>query len=161
MLTISFEQFAKEVQRNRVQLDKLLNYQLPAIIGREAVKHFKANFHTESWKRTKWPEVQRRKSTWIRGGKVVDNPTQGADRSRKILTGKTGDLGRSLQYSAETGKVTIHSDKVYAAVHNFGLRAGRGKGFIMPQRQFIGDDPELIKRIESIINERLNKIFKQ
>jgi len=159
MLTISFEQFAAEVRRNRVQLDKLLNRELPAIIGHEAVKHFKASFHGESWKREKWSEVQRRKATWIRGGKVIDNPTQGARRTRKILRGNTGDLGRSLQYSVETGKVTIHSDLIYAAVHNFGLRAGRGKGFIMPQRQFIGDDPELIKRIEEMINERLNQIF--
>jgi len=159
MLTISFEQFAQEVRRNRVQLDKLLNHQLPAIIGREAVKQFKTNFQVESWRRNKWPEVKRRKATWIRGGRVIDNPTRGASRSRKILTGHTGDLGRSLQYSTDTGKVTIHSDLIYAAVHNFGLRAGRGKGFIMQQRQFIGYDPELIKRIEDIINERLNQIF--
>jgi len=26
----------------------------------------------------------------------------------------------------------------YAKVHNEGLRAGRGKGFVMPKRQFIG-----------------------
>jgi phage gpG-like protein len=27
----------------------------------------------------------------------------------------------------------------YAEVHNAGLRAGRGKGFVMPKRRFIGD----------------------
>ncbi|MDY0324492.1 MAG: phage virion morphogenesis protein [Candidatus Carbobacillus sp.] len=154
MLTINFEQFASEIKRNSKQLEHLMNVQLPKIIGREAVKHFKKNFQTQSWKRTKWTEVKRRQD-WTRQYKY----SKPAARSRKILTGSTGDLGRSIQYSTETGKVTIHSDLIYAAVHNYGLRAGRGSGFTMPQRQFIGNDPELIKHIEKIINKRLQQIF--
>ena len=47
----------------------------------------------------------------------------------------------------------------YAIVHNEGLRAGRGKGFKMPKRQFIGESAVLNNKISLIIDEELTKIL--
>lgn len=161
MHTLTFQEFQSIISRKEKELHRLLNIDLPKIIGKEAVSIFKTSFNTEAWGREKWQEVERRKSTWTRNGKTIPNPITGAKRTRKILTGDTGDLGRSLEYNTETGKVTISSNLIYAAVHNFGLKAGRGSGFTMPQRQFIGDNKELNKKIEIEINKKLDKIFNQ
>ena len=79
---------------------------------------------------------------------------------------RAGDLGRSIEIMKMTsGSVTIWSrpigsNKVYARVHNEGLRAGRGAGFIMPKRQFMGIHPELndiiIKELERKLKQMLN-----
>lgn len=159
MLTLTPEEFVKLLGQKAVEIKQLLNNDLPVIIGVTARNYFADNFQSESWERTKWPEVKRRLPSWERKGKAVNNPTKGAKRSRKILTGDTGDLGKSIQYTPETGKVTIHSDLIYAAVHNFGLKAGRGSGFTMPQRQFIGESEELNAKIKTIIENKLQKIL--
>ena len=53
------------------------------------------------------------------------------------------------------------NDKVaYAQVHNEGGRAGRGAGFDMPQRQFMGQADELETQIGGRIQTYLQKIFK-
>lgn len=160
MLELTPDQFKRKIEQNHRALNQLLEKKLPEIIGRMAVKRFKENFQNESFGRKHWKEVKRRQSTWQRGGKEIKNPIKGAAKTRKILTGSTGDLGRSIDYDTSKGKVTISSDLIYAAVHNYGLRAGRGKGFVMPQRQFIGDDPELLKDIKNEIEKEINIILK-
>ena len=144
----------------------------PTIAANIAVDFFKDCFLTESWEREKWPEVQRRMQSWERGGKTIKNPYKGAALTRPILTGETSDLGRSIEINpAETGngKATVwtnpsafaRSDKIYAAVHNEGLRAGRGAGFIMHKRQFMGDSPELNRLIIAELERKLNELMKQ
>ena len=60
--------------------------------------------------------------------------------TRKILSGRTGRLKKSVNNSL---RITSKSKLVwsvylpYAAVHNSGLRSGRGKGFLMPKRTFM------------------------
>ena len=49
----------------------------------------------------------------------------------------------------------------YGRVHNEGLRAGRGSGFIMPKRQFMGESEELNALIISEIERKLKQISKQ
>ena len=149
MLTLTAEQFASKIKQHSAEIRGVFQHDLPIIIGKESVSFFKKTFQNESWERKKWKEVKRREVDW----------TRGADRTRKILTGRTGDLGRSLQYSPESGSVTVHSDLIYAAVHNFGLKAGRGEGFMMPKRQFIGENDELNKRIQEIIDKKIEQIL--
>ncbi len=149
MLTLTPEQFVTRLHSQNAALKKLFNNDLPRIIGVEAVNHFKENFQNEGFDKVKWKEVKRRENSWSRG----------ADRTRKILTGKTGDLGRSIHYRTESGKAIIFSDLIYAPVHNFGLRAGRGGGFLMPKRQFIGDSQELDTKLRGIIQNKINNIL--
>ena len=66
---------------------------------------------------------------------------------------------------AKNGSVTIWtnpsvfgSKEPYGRVHNEGLRAGRGAGFTMPRRQFMGEHPELNDLIIKKLEEKLNQI---
>lgn len=72
-------------------------------------------------------------------------------------------LRRGIKAKVINNSVEFTSDTPYAAVHNEGLRAGRGKGFTMPKRQFIGDHEkvqEICKEIiETNVNDFLNNLF--
>ncbi len=177
MLDLTPEQFTKKVAENSIKIKKLIEKELPITIGKEAVEHFKLNFQNQGWERQGWPEVKRRQATWDRGDKSVNNPMfsrnrhgellkkQKAGTRRPILTGETGDLGRSIHPNPQNGVVTITADAKsekgfgYAAVHNDGLKAGRGKGFIMPKRQFIGESETLNKKITDIIEDKITIIL--
>ena len=115
----------------------------------------------------KWKEVQRRTpGTKANTYAAKHHPAQ---TTRKILTGDTGDLGRSIEIrEAANGTVTIWtnpstfgSKEPYGRVHNEGLRAGRGSGFTMPRRQFMGEHPELNELIVKKLEEKLKQIAQQ
>lgn len=122
---------------------------LPKIVGREAVAHFKENFDQEGFVDNglkKWKDVKRRdpSSKWYgfdyKGEKRVsyrfkrDRKTgktykvkqqkklnfSKAATIRKILSGSSGDLRKSIRYIPKSGKVSITSDKPYAYVQNYG-----------------------------------------
>lgn len=76
----------------------------------------------------------------------------------KILTGPTGNLGRSIQFIPRDGSVTIESDLPYSSAHNEGTNnAGRYHNVRIPRRQFIGEDPKLTAAIEKKITEEISK----
>ena len=83
--------------------------------------------------------------------------------SRGILMGKgTGTSGlkgsyRKVRRSALA--ISIVNNKVYSSVHNEGLRAGRGRGFIMPERKMIGDSALMRRNIYKMINTNIRKIW--
>ena len=74
----------------------------------------------------------------------------------------TGRMRRSIRARVIKNGVEFSSDTPYAGVHNEGLQSGRGKGFTMPRRQFIGDGPEtrkIIKRnVERNVAQQLKAI---
>lgn len=75
----------------------------------------------------------------------------------------SGDLRRSIRrkgFSRRALEVIIATDLPYASVHNFGERSGRGAGFKMPKRQFIGHSKRLNRNVERIIVRNLDKIFR-
>ena len=119
-----------------------------------AQKHFMENFRKQGFDDRVVEKWQPRKRT---------------ERSRLgqrgILIGKgTGVLRRSIN-KRKLGKYTaliyiIGNANKYAKVHNDGLRAGRGKGFKMPKRQFIGDSYNMDKKIREAVNQRLMRVFK-
>jgi len=136
-------------------LQNYLNNDVQDDIGIQAVQHFKKSFHDEAFsdvneKDMKWQEVKRRQG----GGK-------GAAATRKILTGETGELGESINYKKQGRDVLITTPKVYAKVHNEGGKSGRGKGFMMIKRQFIGPSELLNKKIKKKISQRINAIMKR
>lgn len=154
-------QFEKYLRALKTRYGQTYEQYAPTIAARVAVEYFKNSFQTESWERKKWKDVKRRTSGF----------TRGAASMRKILTG-TGDLGRSIEQDASRtgkGQAVVHtnpskfanSQKIYAAVHNEGLRAGRGKGFKMPKRQFMGESIELNKRIINELQRMLQTLINQ
>ncbi len=82
MLTLTYDQFKRKINKEQRQLNILLEKKLPEIIGRMAVKRFKENFQNQAWGRKPWKEVKRRQATWTRNGKQIPNPTKGAARTR-------------------------------------------------------------------------------
>ena len=155
---MSPEQFQQELNRLQTEFKELFAKYAPTIAGKTAVSYFKKNFQNEAWGRVKWQEVKRRTDPHVKGAKAT----------RKILTGETGDLARSIEIkSISNGQVVIwtapsaFSKEPYGRIHNEGLRAGRGKGFIMPKRQFMGESEELNALIISEIERKLKQITKQ
>jgi phage gpG-like protein len=80
--------------------------------------------------------------------------------SKRAILVKSGLLKRSVRVTRSTGTdIAIGSDLPYAQVHNEGLRAGRGKGFIMPKRQFIGDSLLLENQIAIMAEKEILNLF--
>lgn len=119
------------------------------IMGVEAVKHYRKSFRNQGF-------TDQTLSNW--------KPRKRTERSRsgsRAILIKTGDLRRSVRVIRKTLKgVTVGSDLPYAIVHNDGLRAGRGAGFIMPKRQFIGASMQLNRRLKRILNRKIKTTFR-
>lgn len=146
------EEFKALLSQQTKAVQQAIRSELPLRIGKKAADLFAENFQKEGFQdgsMQPWKEVKRRQSSRVKG----------ANSSRKILTGRTGDLGRSIRYETSAGKVTVYSDVIYADVHNEGLRAGRGKGFQMPQRQFMGDSKDIDALVEQEIENTLNHLL--
>lgn len=159
MLTLTPEQFNAKIDRNIAGMQRLTEKQLPVVIGKAAVDHFKGSFDKQAWERKPWKEVNRRTpGTREYNYNSRKHPTR---LSRGILIGDHGNLKRSIQYDPQPSKVEITSDLPYARVHNKGLMAGRkGNQFKMPKRQFIGRDKELDKIVKGEIITVMNQILK-
>ena len=182
---MSPEQFQQETNRLQKEFKELFEKYAPTIAGKTAVSYFKKNFQNEAWGRVKWQEVKRRTDPHVKGAKATRKILTGetgagtssiidainaimGQRTSKELIGETGDLARSIEIkSISNGQVVIwtspsaFSKEPYGRVHNEGLRAGRGKGFIMPKRQFMGESEELNALIISEIERKLKQITKQ
>lgn len=155
-------EFVKTFHQLQNATDDFINNLAPRIAGNVAVRHFKDNFKNESFEGKKWQYVKRRiAGTNSYKYNAKHHP---ARTTRKILTGDTGNLGRSIedkrsiQYAPH--QCTIVSTLPYASVHNEGLHAGRGKGFTMPRRQFMGDSEPLDKDIQQELQKQFSNIFR-
>lgn len=89
---------------------------------------------------------------------------QAGKRRRGSLMVDSAALMHSVRI-AETSQGRVvwaaGNEKVpYAQVHNEGGRAGRGAGFDMPQRQFMGDAEELKANIDKRLQAYLRGVFK-
>ena len=126
-------------------------------VGNTAKNFFVENFRKQGFDdKTVQRWKPRKRTTYkTKSGRIVN------DTTRAILV-QTGDLRRSIIRVPNRAamSVKIQTDLIYAKVHNEGLRAGRGKGFIMPKRQFIGDSYNLNEKVKAVIVKRLDKVFK-
>lgn len=150
------QEFANHLLKLSTEVENFINNDSPEIMGKLAVDHFKESFQDEGFTDAafeKWDEVKRR----------LNPKTKGAKASRKILTGDTGDLGMSIDYTnAANGEVTIYSDKAYAEAHNKGTdKAGRNNSTTIPKRQFIGDSEVLNQKITEKLTEGLDNTIKK
>ncbi|WP_053405159.1 phage virion morphogenesis protein [Persicobacter sp. CCB-QB2] len=138
-----------------LNLHKYLQDEVKDDIGMLAVEHSKEAFQNEAFSKNspkdeKWQEVKRRQGK----GK-------GAAAIRNILTGETGDLGRSPGYQKTPKGVALISDKEYAQVHNEGGEAGSKKArFTMPQRKFAAPSKVLDKKISNKLEKRFKGFLK-
>ncbi len=89
-------------------------------------------------------------------------PRKNVDAGRGILI-KSGTLRRDVKQREATFQAirvaTSNTTIDYADVHNRGLRSGRGKGFTMPKREFIGKSAVLEARNNQMIAGELKRML--
>lgn len=147
-----------KLSRLAQQSPDFVNRIAPHAVATVAANHFKENFQTESFEGNKWPEVNRRKASYVSKttGKTHKNYTKGAATLRPILTGQTGDLGRSIEPDANksTSGTAVVTSKFYGQYHN------EGQGHL-PKRQYMGQTPKLNQIISDELTKQFYKFFSQ
>jgi phage gpG-like protein len=133
----------KDIQAFKPQLEKVVD-----AMGVLAANHFTTSFRNQGFTDESLQRWQPRKRT---------------ERSRmgnRAILVKSGRLRRSIR-SKRFGflAVKIYTDVPYAKVHNDGERSGRGRGFKMPKRQFIGYSGVLNRKIISKLDVTIKRIF--
>ena len=133
----------KDIQAFKPQLEKVVD-----AMGILAVSHFTTSFRNQGFTDESLQSWQPRKR--------IERSRMG---NRAILV-KSGRLRRSIR-SKRFGflSVKILTDVPYASVHNNGERSGRGRGFKMPKRQFIGYSGVLNRKIIAKMDVTIKRIF--
>jgi phage gpG-like protein len=117
-------------------------------MGQTALNHFTQSFRDQGFTdetKKAWPGRKRQR-----------------DNGRAILV-KSGNLRKLRKQNIGKYKARILTNiasREYASVHNNGERSGRGIGFNMPKRQFMGHSKLMERKIKSKINSRIQRIFK-
>ena len=123
-------------QKLKASLPRLESRILNDVIAVEA-----ENFHAKNFRDEGFTDVALAK--WPARKKADKNP------ARRALLVQTGTLkGHALKGRVQGNSVVFSFPLEYMRVHNEGGRAGRGTGFDMPRRQFVGESEYLKKRIE-------------
>ena len=133
----------KDIQAFKPQLEKVVD-----AMGVLAANHFTTSFRNQGFTDESLQAWQPRKRT---------------ERSRmgnRAILVKSGRLRSSIR-TKRFGllAVKILTDVPYASVHNNGERSGRGRGFKMPKRQFIGYSGVLNRKIISKLDFNIKRIF--
>jgi len=165
-----FKNIGKHIA-NQARLTKaVMSGKLQRIIGAEGLRHFDKSWDKEGFADNgldKWPARQWNKSkTKKKGGLRKDYKRWKAkDKGRRLLMSHRTDtkgkhLRHSITYRVVGTKVIFSTDKPYAKVHNEGGKAGRGIGFTMKKRQFMGPSRDLDRKIKKKLDKELDKIFR-
>ena len=133
----------KDIQAFKPQLEKVVD-----AMGVLAANHFTRSFSNGGF-------TDESLQMW--------KPRKRTERSRmgnRAILVKSGRLRRSIR-SKRFGflSVKILTDVPYASVHNNGERSGRGRGFKMPKRQFIGYSGVLNRKIIAKMDVTIKRIF--
>lgn len=103
-----------------------------------------------------------RKQAYVNKGAQKWPLREDTENKKALLIG-AGTLRSQVTKAKVVGdNVVIESSLIYAEVHNEGLKAGRGNGFMMKKRQFIGDSETLKNRVKKkaikLIDSHLNTL---
>lgn len=146
------------------EIEKFLTSNKPLRITKvEGLNHFQKSFTNQGFTdKTLKPWPARKPPKYLKG--VTLQKWKAADSARAILVGHASrsigvHLKDSIEAKLRTNSVVFSLDKIYAAVHNEGLKAGRPPGFIMPQRQYIGKSQVLEESIRFKCLWEINKIL--
>lgn len=137
-------EFFARLARNEKRLEQTI---IRDVIAVEAELFHAKNFRDEGFTDTGFTPWPKRKKEDKRPG-------------RRALLVKTGTLrGHALKGRVQGNGVAFVFPLEYEKVHNEGLRAGRGAGFDMPKRQFVGESDYLEKRIKAKAEQLLKRFL--
>lgn len=123
--------------------------QIAELAAATVVSYFKGSFRRKGFAGKAWPPAKAVRSGKRRNGSLMV-------RSAALLNSV-----RAAEVAPDRVVWAAGNDKVpYAQVHNEGGRAGRGAGFDMPQRQFMGEAEELERQLTRRIETYMRGIFK-
>ena len=159
---MTVEEHIKKLMQQSTEFAFYVNNVLPKVVAVEAENFYKESFQNEGFTDEvlePWQNVKRRTEP--------KRPDRAA-ATRPILTGDTGDLGRSIEADPQPGQVTITADTLgagsdadYASAHNDGTtNAGRNRNVTIPQRKFIGESKTLNKIVIEKMEGAAKKILK-
>ena len=138
---------------------------LPSVLANTGTNFFIGNFDKEGFDDgglKKWKTPERK----IQGTPSFKYPkTKGLGRRTRKTLIQTGKLKRAVNKSVTEKSFKrivwrINPSEVpYASVHNKGLKAGRGNGFMMPKREYMGRSRTLDKLFRVKIIQAYKKTF--
>lgn len=156
------------MQRLSKQAKRQLNNDLPRAVAVLGTNHFKKSWETQGFEDrgiSKWPSRKAPKATTKSGKPSKTYAKFQRKNGRPILYSHASDrqgthLKDTIKGRTSGKRVIFSSDKVYAQVHNEGGRAGRGRGFKMRKRQFMGKSYALDRKIEKKIDRMVDNLIK-
>lgn len=124
-------------------------HQVAELAAATGISYFKGSFRRKGFDGMAWPKAKADEAKKRRRGSLM---VQSAALMNSV---------RAAQVGSESVVWASGNDKVpYAQVHNEGGHAGRGAGFDMPQRQFMGEADELERQLTRRIETYMRGIFK-
>ncbi|MEM1369264.1 MAG: phage virion morphogenesis protein [Cyanobacteria bacterium P01_H01_bin.15] len=135
-------EFFRRLQRDLPRLEREIAQTIVAVEAEQ--------FHAENFQKGGFTD-----KTFVpwRPRKASDGP-----RGRRALLVKTGAMRRHATTGRRRGsQVDFVFPLPYMKVHNKGGKAGRGRGFQMPKRQYVGKSAELERRIQRKAAQFLNR----
>lgn len=152
-------------------LKQIVKGDLQRIIAVEGINHFHSSWDKEGFvdkALRKWPPRSEPKNKFKKKGgqRKSYKRWQAKNKGRRLLIShrtdtKGGHLRHSLAYRIVGTRVIFYTDKPYAQVHNEGGKAGRGIGFKMKKRQFMGPSQALDMNIKKKLDKQMDSIFKR
>jgi phage gpG-like protein len=133
--------------------------ELPPVIGNMGQRFFADSFVKGGFTDQSFQMWQPRKNEIHGGIAMISSKSKGA---RAVLV-KSGALRNAVNRSVRSttfDNISFEVGLKYAAVHNEGLHAGRGKGFKMPQRKFMGHSETLLKMIDNRVGQAMTGLHK-
>jgi len=151
-------QLPADINRLMKRGQLVIEKKLPTIVKVEAIKHFEESFDNQGftdknlvkWKARKKPRSPKAQREHSGRALMISHKNQT----------KGTHLKDSFKGEVVGTKVIISTDKPYAEVHNEGGKAGRGKGFTMTARPFMGPSQALDNKIETKLDKEMNNAFK-
>ncbi|MCL1962352.1 MAG: phage virion morphogenesis protein [Desulfovibrionaceae bacterium] len=149
MPSFSIQVQDEEVQSLLKRLAEKLGDLQPALqaIGDDMVERTKARFDIspvgQAPDGTPWKaNAPSTLAAWLGSGyrkKSGDLNAAGLRRlaTKRPLIGKSGDLRRQIVARASSNELVVGASPVYAAIHQFGGQAGRGRKVTIPARPFL------------------------
>lgn len=140
-----------ELQRELKGIIRRMGHARPAmqVIGEIVQESIQRNFEEggrpRKWKPLAPATIKQRKRLGKWPGRIL------------VRSGTAGGLMGGISYRAFNDRVVAHANKVYAAIHHFGGKAGKGHKVDIPARPYMMVQDEDWREIKAALNDFVMK----